>query len=403
MLKFKHVAAFACLMALSSFPAIGAEVASPDDSARFLAGMQPSSESPLAALAKDPSWQRHAKYMDGIFDQTEKRHLSKIREFAKARLTTTQDTMFYMFAGPDALHAVSFFPNASTYVLAGLEPVGNIPPLNSLSYGTLFGSLQNLAHSMNTLLTLSFFITKDMKSQLRAGPVFGTIPIISVFLARSGKTIHDVSYVKIDNDGVEHPVSEADVKSNAPAVKIVFSAGKDGRKQTMYYFSTDLSDSGLKVSGFLAFCEKLGRGDSFVKSASYLMHGGNFRTIRSFLLAKSDLLLQDDSGIPLGYFNGKAWQFQPLGRYLGPIEIFPGTYQAQMADLFRNVTPTPLDFGIGYRWRNNESNMLLSTRTSDTSAMPETSPSEAPPPRTNRVRHKPSEADRPQQRRFWPF
>ena len=403
MLKFKLVAALACLMALSSVPARSAEVPTPDDTARFLAGMQPSAESPLAALAKDLSWQRHARYMDGIFDQTEKRHLSKIRDFAKARLTTTHDTMFYMFAGPDALHAVSFFPNATTYVLAGLEPVGNIPPLNTLANATLFRSVENLAYSMKTLLTLSFFRTKDMKSELRNGPVFGTTPIIVAFLARSGNTIHDISYVKIDNEGVEYPASDANVKSNAPAVKIVFSDGKDGRKQTMYYFSTDLSDSGLKVSGFLAFCDKLGRGDSFVKSASYLMHGGNFRTIRSFLLARSDLLLQDDSGIPLGYFNRKAWQFQPLGRYLGPIEIFPGTYQPQMADLYRNVTPIPLDFGIGYRWRNNESNMLLATRTTEPGITPEVTPSEAPAPRVQRAPARPPADDRPQLRRFWPF
>lgn len=403
MFRFKLVAALACVLAFSSMPARSADVATPDDTARFLAGMQVSAESPLAPLTKDPSWAAHARYMDGIFDQTEKRHLSKIRAFAKANLTNTHDTMFYMFAGPDSLHAVSFFPGATTYVMAGLEPVGNIPPLNTLSRGTLFGSLQNLAYSMNTLLTLSFFRTKDMKSQLRNGPVFGTIPIISVFLVRAGKTIHDISYVKIDDDGAEHPASDAAVKSNAPAVKVVFSDGKDGRKQTLYYFSTDLSDSGLKVSGFLKFCDKLGRGDSFVKSASYLMHGGNFRTIRSFLLARSDLILQDDSGIPLGYFNRKAWQFQPLGRYLGPIEIFPGTYQPQMVELFRNVTPIPLDFGIGYRWRNNESNMLLATRTKEPLISPETSPSEAPPPRVQRPPRPPVEAERPRLRGFWPF
>ena len=77
--------------------------------------------------------------------------------------------MFYMFAGPDALHAVAFFPNASTYVLSGLEPAGEIPPLEKLSPGALYGSLRNLAMSMRTLLTLSFFRTKDMKSELRIG------------------------------------------------------------------------------------------------------------------------------------------------------------------------------------------------------------------------------------------
>lgn len=401
MLKFKLVAAFACVLAISSIPARGADV-TPDDTARFLAGMETTAESPLATLAKDLSWQRHARYMDGIFDQTEKRHLSKIRDFAKANLTATHDTMFYMFAGPDALHAVAFFPNATTYVLAGLEPVGNIPPLNTLANATLFRSVENLAYSMKTLLTLSFFRTKDMKSELRNGPVFGTTPIIVAFLARSGKTIHDISYVKIDNDGVERPATDATVKSNAPAVKIVFSAGKDGRKQTLYYFSTDLSDSGLKVSGFLAFCDKLGRGDSFVKSASYLMHGGNFKAVRSFLLAKSNLILQDDSGIPLGYFNRKAWQFQPLGRYLGPIEIFPGTYQSNMAELFSKGS-IPLDFGIGYRWRNNESNMLLATRTTEPAIAPEVTPSEAPPPRVQRAPARPPEPERPPLRRFWPF
>ena len=125
--------------------------------------------------------------------------------------------------------------------------------------------------------------------------------------------------------------------------------------------------------------------------------------LRSFLLARSDLLLQDDSGIPLGYFNRKAWQFQPLGRYLGPIEIFPGTYQPQMADLYRNVTPIPLDFGIGYRWRNNESNLLLATRTTEPGITPEVTPSEAPAPRVQRAPARPPADDRPQLRRFWPF
>ena len=33
-------------------------------------------------------------------------------------------TMFYMFSGPDFLYADTFFPNASTYILCGIEPMG---------------------------------------------------------------------------------------------------------------------------------------------------------------------------------------------------------------------------------------------------------------------------------------
>ena len=87
-------------------------------------------------------------------------------------------------------------------------------------------------------------------------------------------------------------------------MKIVFSDGS-GPHQTLYYFSTDLSDDGVKRSGFLAFCAKLGTADSFVKSASYLMHSGGFGTVRSFLLDHSATVLEDDSGIPLAYFDSK--------------------------------------------------------------------------------------------------
>ena len=54
------------------------------------------------------------------------------------------DTLLYFFSGPDFLFATSFFPTASTYVLAGLEPVGSIPQLTSMSMPTIEGSLRNL-------------------------------------------------------------------------------------------------------------------------------------------------------------------------------------------------------------------------------------------------------------------
>ena len=48
----------------------------------------------------------------------------------------------------------------------------------------------------------------------------------------------------------------------------------------------------------------------------------------------------------------------PFGRYAGPIDKFPGRYQQSYAELFRGAQP--IDFGIGYRWRSYESNLLLS-------------------------------------------
>ena len=110
--------------------------------------------------------------------------------------------------------------------------------------------------------------------------------------------------------------------------RIIF-AGSDGEEKTLYYFSTDLSNSGVKASGFLKFCATLAPGNSLIKSASYLLHSGNFTTVRDFLLANSATIIQDDSGIPLAYYDPKKWRFFPFGRYAGPIAKFPGTLPAE--------------------------------------------------------------------------
>ena len=82
--------------------------------------------------------------------------------------------------------------------------------------------------------------------------------------------------------------------------------------------------------------------------------------MRTFLLYHSATLLEDDSGIPLGYFDPKKWKLQPFGHYSAPLGIFPGTYQPRMAELFRNAPP--LDFGIGYARRRDASSLLLAQR-----------------------------------------
>ena len=360
MLQTVKMAAIATVMFLAAVAcAHAADIVSADDTARFLAGMLPSAESPLTPLTRDPSWQRHAKFFDTAFGQLEQRQLSKIRTWSDTNLAAPRPTMFYMFSGPDFLYANAFYGKATTYVLSALEPVGSPPDLMKLPRGGIGPTLYDVERSMGSILSFSFFITKQMKTDLHAGQVSGTLPILYVFLARSGKTIRDVGPVTLDDKGAVHPAGETAAPNATRGVRIVF-AGSDGVEKTLYYFSTDLSNSGVKNSGFLKFCETLAPGNSLIKSASYLLHAGNFATVRNFLLNNSATIIQDDSGIPLGNYDQKKWRFFPFGRYAGPISEFPGKYQEQYAELFRRSQP--IDFGIGYRWRSFESNLLLSVR-----------------------------------------
>jgi hypothetical protein len=355
-----------------------------DDTAKLLAGMQPSADSPLMPLTRDPSWQRHARFFDSAFGQLEQRQLSRIRAWSDAHLAAPKPTMFYMFSGPDFLYADAFYPKATTYVLSA------VPDLTRLPRGALGAALYNVEHSLGSILSFSFFITKQMKTDLRAGQISGTLPILYVFLARSGKTIKSVTPIALDAEGSVKTGNE-NPGPNAPRGARITFTGSDGVEKTLYYFSTDLSNSGVKSSGFLKFCSTLAPGNSLLKSASYLLHSGNFTTVRDYILANSASVIQDDSGIPLTYYGSKQWRFFPFGRYLGPIGEFPGRYQQSYAELFRRAEP--INFGIGYRWRTNESNLLLSVRMPNDGTAPVETTSSAdpspPPPRPKKPKPPP--------------
>jgi len=339
-----------------------------NDTARLLAGLMPAADPALLALTQVPSWQQHANYFDSAWANLEKNQLIKVRTWTSTRVPDAFNatrTAFYMFSGPDFLYADTFFPQASTYVLCGIEPVGPLPDVSKLTPQALGGELRTLQESLNSVLHFSFFITKDMKSDLQNHSVRGTLPLLYIFLARSGKTIRDVSLVSLDEAGTLSAQADGTPRSAstpAPGVRIHFVADGSDTLRTLYYFSTDISDTGLKHSGFLPFLKTLAPGNSCVKSASYLMHESYFSNIRGFLLENTTTLIQDDSGIPVSFFTPDAWQLRVFGSYPGPIPLFKNRLQPKLTEYYHATPHEPLDFGIGYRHHAGESTLMVATR-----------------------------------------
>src|SRR5439155_19002086 len=135
----------------------------------------------------------------------------------------SSNTMYYMFSGPDFLYAYTFFPDANTYILAGLEPVGHVPDVSRMNPAALVNDLTPLRNSMSTLLITHYFVTEEMKASLGRSELGGTVPILYVFLARLGCNILETAHVSAPAEGV----------------RITFTHG--GNRQTLYYFKTDLS------------------------------------------------------------------------------------------------------------------------------------------------------------------
>ena len=330
-----------------------------DRTARLLAGMAVPA-SPANALGESP-WVEHSRELDRAWKRTQDQQLPAIANWAPnflGRAHSEPGTIFYMFSGPDFLYPHAFFGTARTYILCGTEPVGSVPDLNAIAPEALPATLTNLRKSLNSVLSWSFFITKDMKSDLVRTQLSGTLPLLYVFVARTGYTIDAVELVALDRNGNIIPNG----KGETPGVRISMT-GATGVTQTLYYFCTDLSDDGIKSKpGFLRFCESHGRGASLLKAASYLMHEPGFVKIRDFLLRQSDVILQDDSGIPLRFFNDENWSIRYCGRYVGPINIFTKYYQNDLADAYARVFPAPLPFSFGYQWQPNRSDLMIAAR-----------------------------------------
>jgi len=330
-----------------------------DATAKFLAGL-PVRDTPLESYVNLPGWTAHAADLDRAWKQVEQRQLSKIRAWAPQALGATyedQGPMYYMFSGPDFLYANAFFPNASTYILCGVEPVGAVPDVTKVPRPALVASLANLRKSLDSVLSFNFFITKNMKVDLRASQLSGTLPVLYVFLARAGCTIDSVELVALDKSGAFVPEG----KGTTPGVKIMFT-GPAGRRQTLYYFMTDLANWAIKVNpNFGKFCEQQGMGVSLLKAASYLMHSDNFSQVRGYLLAHSKVILQDDSGIPYRSFDKTKWNIQFHGRYLGPINRFLKNGQLDLAKDNASAKPSPLPFSFGYQWQPSRSSLIVAT------------------------------------------
>ncbi len=335
-----------------------------NDSARFLAGMEVAPGSPLQPLTKEKSYVRHSQFFNRAWTGLDATQLSRVRDWSAENLKKTHPTLFYMFSGPDFLYANALFPKSETYVMAGLELPGDVPDVSKLPRSSIPQELSALRGSLNSVMSYSFFITKAMKRDLYGRRLTGTLPVLFVFLARSGKTIESVSFVNVDADGTLHPAdsaSQGQAKDDSVGVKITFT-GNDKQQQTLYYFRTDLSNNGTEHSGFLKFCEQLGAGDSLIKSASYLLHGDEFSRVRNFLLDHSATIVQDDTGVRLKQFDQSGWDLAPFGNYVRPISLFARNYQSDLHGLYAARHPHPLRFSFGYQWKAGKSMVLLAMK-----------------------------------------
>ena len=325
----------------------------------------------LSFVKSTADYKAFSKNFDKRWMTFDSSRLVKLREFREKELSQIvkkQSTLFYPFSGPDILYAQTFFPNVDKYVMIGLEPVGSFPQFKEEEKDSLGKYFNKVNTSLNAILKFSFFRTESMGKDLRNTEVDGTLHLLTLFLRRTGNHLCSAKAVTVDSMGVVVYLNQFSdlkkLKSPTKGVELKFS-DINNHPKTLYYFSLNAADGGLKYNrGFRAYLKNLGTINTYLKGASYLMHKDYFSVIENVILDQSEQVIQDDSGMALHYYleSKHKWNFTFYGQYLKPIPMFSEFYQKDLDSLYKQQGSKPIGFGIGYNFRDKNSNFMIATK-----------------------------------------
>ncbi len=273
--------------------------------------------------------------------------------------------VFYPFSGPDFLIPNTLFTQTKHIVMFGLE----LPGKDMSKYGNDFAlnSMPLMQKSLRDYFGKSYFITKNMMTDLKSDSLNGVTPLISTFLVKSNFKLISIKNFKLNNAGEKVYFDfEKDTFSYANIYGVEINYTKDlVNSLQIDYLSFNAEDLSMQTHPeIMHFFERTIPSNtvSYLKSASYLLHYNGFSTIRNLVLNKSKYVLQDDTGIAERYFT-KEWKLSLWGVYEKPIKDFSGVYQKDLDSLYKvNEQVNPLPFNMGYHYFNGKQNLLLAEK-----------------------------------------
>ena len=324
-----------------------------NDISLIIAGMVNPNSGSYDEISKSNAFLNYSKKIDKNYDKFE---LNKLKNFEnwseeelKDRLNSTEN-LFYPFSGPDFAYPYAMIPKADNYYLFGLEPVGEIPNLEGIKINALPALFNSIHSAISDNLNLSFFITKNMKTDLSNQQIKGTIPILLFFMSRMDLHIQNIVPVSISDEG-KVKYDEGDKFHSG--VEISFLREGSKTLSRVYYFSMDISNYNKTTdTNFRKFTESMKNVTTLVKSSSYCMHTEKYSVIRELTLNCSDVIVQDDTGIPFNFFEPTQWEIKVYGTYVAPISVFSIHKQQDLKDLIKKSAKA-IDFRFGYNYPSN--------------------------------------------------
>jgi hypothetical protein len=339
-----------------------------DAGGRFIAAFPQEELTSYSKLQEDPAWKKYKVTTDSNWNRLYRERLRKMQAWQPTNLAPKINdslTVFYPFSGPDFLHAYYLFPKATEFILVALEPIMDAVKLDDLKPATRNSFLDSVSHSLRDSFQRSYFQTLNMAEDFKK--VKGVLPLLYFFIERTGHELVSQQFIYVDSAGHEARVEFPKLyKKKVPGVMIEFRDRETRQMKRLYYFNINMVNDELKKRPeFAKFLTQKKPFNTFVKSASYLMHRDTFAEIKRLITENSESLFQDDTGIPYKEFSGKLdWNIQLYGEYKKPIKLFEVRYQPDLDSAYKAATnKEPIPFTLGYHHGSKDHNYMLAKKT----------------------------------------
>ncbi len=339
-----------------------------NDAARYLAGLEIRDSSVLKPKTADPRYRAHIAYMDNLWGMIRKETIDLIRPWRDDTMPHAGGggTAFYPLSGADFINLYTLYPDARTYLMIALEQPGDAALLRDHVSNRFLDGLAPIQRGIYLYGVNNYFQSKIMMREMNNTLLPGTAPALLIFMARMGLTITGVENITIGASGTfAAPGAAKAAARHVAGIRIFFTGSGAPGTRELIYLSMRLEPGSVDTATPEGrFFNRLGRTRTMLKSAVYILQDDKYASLKDFILKRSSLIVQDDSGIAFRAFDGR-WKVKLYGKY-NPYMSLGGCTIRRQEDLaqayMKESFPLPFNFGYGILQGQGQSNLMVAKK-----------------------------------------
>lgn len=327
----------------------------------------------------------HCQAFEPTMEKYRTRYLAKAQPFlVSLQPKGLPDTVVYPFGGGDLLSALTTYPHLKEVTTLSLEHAGDPTPILTITAPQLEASLKEVRRRVSGLLIWTESTSENM-IELEKNGIPGQLAFFLVGLAVHGQEPVGLRFFDLTEEGAVKGITAAEFEARkgtvasrlnpvwkAPSFSDAFSnseitfkkAGDPKAPLRIHrHLAADLSNQGLKKdAAVLNYLKARGRVVAMVKAASYLLWSPGFSTMADYLLANSEMMLSDSTGVPPRLARKAGFEVLAYGQYTGPFLPAPAAGAKDMLSLFTAQPPRELKFRYGYPDNAHHDHLILMRR-----------------------------------------